>query len=84
MYDSYAKPGVSLKLRLAAMEAITQLRVRENGANDGGPQKGLEWVLNVIEREEGQGCLALKYKALQVLFHKRTDMTTNNRFPRMS
>jgi hypothetical protein len=76
-------PSSLVPLRLAALEAVARLRVREAKvssavpttaaaatAGEGleGPRRALQWVLGVIQHEKATGSITFRYKALQVLF----------------
>lgn len=78
-----SNPSSLVPLRLAALEAVARLRVREakvSGvtpttaaavkAGEGleGPRRALQWVLGVIQHEKATGSIIFRYKALQVLF----------------
>jgi len=75
-------PSSLVPLRLAALEAVARLRVREakvSGApataaaaraGEGleGPRRAVQWVLGVVQHEKAMGSLTFRYKALQILF----------------
>jgi hypothetical protein len=69
-------PFDCLDLRLAAVEAVCHLRMRERGEGETGhavvtpegPRRALRWLLRVLEHDaHGPASLAFRYKALQIL-----------------
>ena len=75
-------PSSIVPLRLAALEAVARLRVREAKvpgapttaaaakAGEGleGPRRALQWVLGVVQHEKATGSTIFRYKALQIMF----------------
>ncbi len=63
----FASPKHSVRVRLAAMEAMARLSLLGQGAQAGeGSERALEWTLAVVDREGERGHLGIKYWALKV------------------